>query len=91
MNIRTYLDGAPRGAAAKLAQDAGLHPVTVSQLASGVRAATPGACLAIERATDGAVTCEELRPDLRWVCVPDPEWPHPDGRPCLDVAYAATA
>jgi hypothetical protein len=43
-------------------------------------------CPAIERATNGRVPCEELRPDVRWQRVPDPAWPHPEGRPCLDVA-----
>ena len=49
----------------------------------------PDRCPAIERATDGSVTCEELRPDVRWQRVPDPAWPHPDGRPCIDVAAPA--
>ncbi|MBI3157617.1 MAG: helix-turn-helix domain-containing protein [Burkholderiales bacterium] len=43
-------------------------------------------CPSIERATDGRVTVEQLRPDVRWVRVADPSWPHPAGRPCLDVA-----
>lgn len=43
-------------------------------------------CPAIERATNGAVAVERLRPDVRWVRVPDPAWPHPGGRPCIDVA-----
>lgn len=43
-------------------------------------------CPQIERATDGRVTCEELRPDVRWARIPDPDWPHPDGRPAIDVA-----
>ena len=46
----------------------------------------PDRCPAIERATDGRVTCETLRQDVRWVRVPDPAWPHPSGRPCIDVA-----
>jgi len=48
-------------------------------------------CPAIERATEGRVTVEELRPDLagRWHRIPDPAWPHPQGRPLLDVAGAA--
>ena len=41
-------------------------------------------CSAIERATSGAVTCEELRPDVSWVRIPDPDWPHPQGRPLVD-------
>lgn len=41
-------------------------------------------CPAIEHATGGAVTCEELRPDVAWVRVPDPDWPHPQGKPLVD-------
>jgi hypothetical protein len=46
-------------------------------------------CPAIERATNGAATCEELRPDVRWHRIPDPDWPHADGRPLIDVAPTA--
>jgi DNA-binding transcriptional regulator YdaS (Cro superfamily) len=49
----------------------------------------PDRCPAIERATDGRVTCEELRPDVRWQRVPDATWPHVGGRPCIDVAAPA--
>lgn len=49
----------------------------------------PDRCPAIERATSGRVTCEELRPDVRWQRIPDPAWPHPNGRPCIDVAAPA--
>ena len=49
----------------------------------------PDRCPAIERATDGRMTCEALRPDVTWSRVPDPQWPHPDGRPCIDVAAPA--
>lgn len=43
-------------------------------------------CVAIERATSGVVTVEELRPDGAWMRVPDADWPHPEGRPLLDFA-----
>ena len=43
-------------------------------------------CPAIERATSGAVTVETLRPDAAWSRIPDPAWPHPAGRPVIDVA-----
>jgi DNA-binding transcriptional regulator YdaS (Cro superfamily) len=43
-------------------------------------------CPAIERATLGAVTVEVLRPDAAWSRIPDPAWPHPAGRPVIDVA-----
>lgn len=41
-------------------------------------------CPDMERAF--GVPCEEIRPDVRWVRVPDPDWPNPAGRPCIDVA-----
>lgn len=50
----------------------------------------PDRCPAIERATSGRVTVAELRPDVQWIRVPDPAWPHPEGRPCIDVAAPAT-
>jgi DNA-binding transcriptional regulator YdaS (Cro superfamily) len=44
-------------------------------------------CAGVERATFGAVVCEELRPDLPWHRLPDACWPwHPAGRPLIDVA-----
>ncbi len=43
-------------------------------------------CPLIERATLGAYTVEQLRPDASWSRIPDPTWPHPAGRPVIDVA-----
>lgn len=43
-------------------------------------------CPLIERATNGAHTVETLRPDAKWSRIPDPTWPHPAGRPVIDVA-----
>ncbi len=43
-------------------------------------------CPDIERATQGQVIADELRPDVQWARVPDATWPHPQGRPCIDVA-----
>lgn len=51
----------------------------------------PDRCPNIEQATAGRVTCESLRPDVRWARVPDQSWPHPDGRPCIDVAAPVEA
>lgn len=52
-------------------------------------------CPAIERETGKlgkAVHCEQLRRDLAWLRVPDPDWPwHPDGRPVLDITRSDAA
>lgn len=47
-------------------------------------------CPDVERGTGGRFTVETLRPDITWQRVPDPTWPHPDGRPCIDVAKRTT-
>jgi DNA-binding transcriptional regulator YdaS (Cro superfamily) len=47
-----------------LADVAGVSPQAVSQWVSGMVPAER--CPAIERATHGAVRCEDLRPDVDW-------------------------
>jgi DNA-binding transcriptional regulator YdaS (Cro superfamily) len=46
-------------------------------------------CPAIEAGT--GVTVDELNPDTRWSRIPDPNWPHPGGRPVIDVARPIAA
>ncbi len=48
-------------------------------------------CPALEKAAAGTVTCEQMRPDVRWHRVADPAWPHPEGRPLMDVALPVVA
>lgn len=53
------------------------------------RALPPEKAPALEKATGlkgEIVSVERLCPAASWVRVPDPAWPHPEGRPCLDVA-----
>ena len=64
MNLRTYIDQ-QRGRASSLGRSMGITPVLVSQWASG-RQVPAERCPEIEKATLGAVTCEELRPDVDW-------------------------
>jgi len=58
-------------------------PSVVAWRQSGI---PPGRCPAIELAMHGAVTCEEMRADVPWLRVPDFTWPHPMGRPVIDIA-----
>lgn len=79
MDIRTYLSQADRGAGAALARAIGVHPVMVSQWASGLKTVPPERCSAIERATEGKVKRWSLRPSdwhLIW-----PELIDVDGAP----------
>jgi DNA-binding transcriptional regulator YdaS (Cro superfamily) len=88
MDLRTYLSGAGRGAASRLGRAIGAPPVLISQWASAARPIPAERCPAIERATNGAVTCEDLNPSEPWRRIPDKAWPNPKGRPVLDFAAA---
>lgn len=75
------------GGPSAVARMVGCRPPSVTEWRS--RGIPPERCPAIERAMAGAVTCERMRPDIRWHRVPDGAWPHPEGRPLIDVAGAA--
>jgi DNA-binding transcriptional regulator YdaS (Cro superfamily) len=63
MNLREYLKIAERGSAADIARAVGVHPVMVSQWASGQKAVPLERCPGIEAATQRAVMRWDLRPD----------------------------
>lgn len=54
------------GGQALMARYLGVSPPTINQWVSGVRPIPAERCLEIEKITEGAVTCEELRPDVDW-------------------------
>jgi DNA-binding transcriptional regulator YdaS (Cro superfamily) len=54
------------GGQASLARILDVKPPTVNQWVKGERQVPAEQCPAIERATGGAVRCEELRPDVPW-------------------------
>ena len=64
MDLKTYLD--QRGGGMALARAVGVSAVIVSQWKTGSRAVPAERCPAIEKATAGAVRCEDLRPDVDW-------------------------
>ena len=72
MELKAYLASEGRGAASGLSRALGVAPSLVSQWASGDRPVPVDRCVAIERATNGAVTRQELLPD-RWRAI----WPEP--------------
>ena len=63
MNIAAFLEDAPRGTAAAIARQLGVHPVMVSQWASGLKEVPAERCTAIEQATAAKVRRWDLRPD----------------------------
>lgn len=54
------------GGQALMARHLGVSPPTINQWVSGARPIPAERCLEIEKITEGAVTCEELRPDVDW-------------------------
>lgn len=77
------------GTAAVLAEALDVSVQAIGQWKAGARPIPAERCLAIERETAGTVTCEELLPSASWVRVKDKDWPHPKGRPLLDLAKPA--
>lgn len=64
MNLLEYTK--QNGGQTALARKLGVVPVVVHHWAHGVRPVPAERCPAIERATSGAVRCEDLRPDVDW-------------------------
>jgi len=48
-------------------------------------------CPDVERATNGKYTVEEMQPAVKWCRIKDKSWPHPKGRPLMDVASKEAA
>jgi len=67
MELKTYLER--DGGNMPLAEALGISPVIVSQWKTGARQVPAERCPSIERATNGAVRCEELRPDVDWAFI----------------------
>lgn len=63
MDIDTYLKTTGRQQS-ELARALSVDPPLLYQWRKRIRKVPAERCWQIERATDGAVTCEELRPDL---------------------------
>lgn len=66
-----------------------VSPVMIHQWANGMKAVPVERAPDLERGSVGVLPCETIRPDIAWIRVPDPEWPHPGGRPCHDILGSA--
>ena len=72
MDLKTYIEiretQGERGIGKIIAGAVGVSQVIISQWKTGARIVPAERCIDIDRATHGAVTCEDLRPDLidRW-------------------------
>lgn len=81
MKLSEYLSRP--GAVVSLAKAMGIAPALVSQWKNGVRGVPAERCPDIERATGGAVACEDLRPDLA------EQWAYLRGTPARSEAQPA--
>lgn len=63
MDLNTYLTDRTNKALAELVE---VSQVMISQWKTGARRVPAEMCPRIERATNGAVRCEDLRPDVDW-------------------------
>ncbi|WP_081760435.1 transcriptional regulator [Bordetella petrii] len=63
MNLNSYLNRDDSVSAAALARHVGVSPALLYQWRTGRRPVPVEHCAAVELATDGAVTRQELRPD----------------------------
>lgn len=73
MTLSDYIQ-AQRGNAKALADKLGVSKSTISQIANDSKGTSPARCVAIENATEGAVSRKDLRPDWREIW---PELVHP--------------
>ena len=64
MDLNSFLKR--RGACTEIANQLGVRSVMLSQWRYGIKQVPAERCIEIERATSGAVRCEELRPDIDW-------------------------
>jgi len=67
MELNQYLKTVESGAS--LARKVGVSPGFISHWVTGFKQVPAERCLAIERATAGAVRCETLRPDVDWAAI----------------------
>lgn len=91
MNLLPFVDAFPGGRAA-FCEGVGTYGSDLSRWVNGVVQVPAAKCPVIERVSKGKVTCEELRPDIKWVRLADGKWPwHRKGRPAVDLTRQRAA
>ncbi len=64
MTLKEYFAGRPRGAKAQMAEQLGISRTWLSLVISGRETCSAEMAAAIHKLTNGAVSREDLRPDL---------------------------
>lgn len=79
------------GSQSAVAQLLGVTPPAVHQWVAGIRPVPPEHACSIEKATGGLFPVEQVLPEANWHRVKDRNWPHPKGRPLIDVSVKEAA
>lgn len=66
MSLKSYIRSLPRESRPAFAARCGASLSHIRFVGYGVKRCSADLAIAIERATSGAVRCEELRPDIDW-------------------------
>ncbi|MFV2946442.1 transcriptional regulator [Pseudomonas japonica] len=66
MDLHTYIKELDKAALDNLAKRCDTTAGQLRQVAYGNRRANAGLAISLDRETAGAVTCEEMRPDIDW-------------------------
>jgi DNA-binding transcriptional regulator YdaS (Cro superfamily) len=78
MDLKTYFK---TNSQAEFARQIGVTTGAVSQWANGLSPVAAERCPQIERATNGLVRCEDLRPDVAWSVLRGTPVNQPDTQP----------
>lgn len=66
MELKTFLQGLQKPKREELAQRCSTSVKHLQNIAYGYKTAGEKLCIDLERESRGAVSCEELRPDVDW-------------------------
>lgn len=66
MTLIDFIKGLGKDELDAFARACGTSVGQLKQIAYGYRRASAGLAIEVDRCSEGAVTCEELRPDIRW-------------------------
>ena len=87
--LQAYLKGRTEKAVREFAESCGTSAGHLRNVMLGWRACSGELAAAIERESQGAVSCEHMAPHIKWHRLRDSAWPWNGGRPVVEVALSA--
>ena len=89
--LLAYLNNLPSHEQSSFAERCGTSVGYIRKAISTGQKLGEGLVTSIEKESRGEVLCDGLREDVSWVRIPDPDWPHPNGRPLVDHSQRKAA